>query len=66
VLAGGVCSVLPGALVGAVHSQAELEALPLVAPEMATPVAFIYLARARASRALEAARHSGSLRLAAG
>jgi len=50
---------------GAVRSQGELEALPLVAPEMATPVAFINLARARASRALEAVRHSGSLRLAA-
>ena len=34
VLAGDVCSVLPGALVGAVRSQGELEALPLVAPEM--------------------------------
>jgi len=57
--------LLPGVLVGAVRSQGELEALPLVAPDMATPVAFIYLARARASRALEAARHSGSLRPAA-
>jgi DNA-binding transcriptional LysR family regulator len=55
VLAGDVCSVLPGALVGAVRSQGELEALPLVAPHMVTPVGFIYLAKARASRALEAA-----------
>ncbi|MDB5867803.1 MAG: transcriptional regulator [Polaromonas sp.] len=75
VLAGDVCSVLPGALVGAVRSQGELEALPLVAPEMVTPVGFIHLAKARASRALEAAlglaqeerwlqdvaRHSGAL-----
>lgn len=75
VLAGDVCSVLPGALVGAVRAQGELEALPLVAPEMVTPVGFIYLAKARASRALEAAlalaqdaqwlahaaRHSGAL-----
>ena len=75
VLAGDVCSVLPGALVGAVRSQGELEALPLVEPEMVTPVGFIYLAKARASRALEAAlalavearwlrdaaRHSGAL-----
>ena len=55
VLAGDVCSVLPGALVGAVRSQGELEALPLVEPEMVTPVGFIYLAKARASRVLEAA-----------
>lgn len=76
VLAGDVCSVLPGALVGAVRSQSELEALPLVAPEMTTPVGFIFLAKTRASRALEAAlalaqderwlqhaaQHSGSLK----
>lgn len=55
VLAGDVCSVLPGALVGAVRSQGELEALPLVEPEMVTPVGFVYLAKARASRALAAA-----------
>ena len=55
VLAGDVCSVLPGALVGAVRSQGELEALPLVAPEMVTPVGFIHLAKARPSRALAAA-----------
>jgi DNA-binding transcriptional LysR family regulator len=75
VLAGDVCSVLPGALVGAVRSQSELEALPLVQPEMLTPVGFIFLAKTRASRALEAAlalakderwlqhaaEHSGSL-----
>ena len=51
VLAGDVCSVL----VGAVRSQGELEALPLVEPEMVTPVGFIYLAKARVSRVLEAA-----------
>lgn len=76
VLAGDVCSVLPGALVGAVRSQGELEALPLVEPEMLTPVGFIFLAKTRASRALEAAlalakderwldhaaEHSGSLK----
>ncbi|MGH8806086.1 MAG: LysR family transcriptional regulator [Polaromonas sp.] len=76
VLAGDVCSVLPGALVGAVRSQSELEALPLVEPEMTTPVGFIFLAKTRASRALEAAlalaqderwlqhaaQHSGSLK----
>jgi len=75
VLAGDVCSVLPGALVGAVRSQGELEALPLVDPEMVTPVGFIYLGQATASRVLQAAlglasdaqwqrevaRHSGAL-----
>ena len=55
VLAGDVCSVLPGALVGAVRSQGELEALPLVAPEVFTPVGFIHLAQARISPVLEAA-----------
>jgi len=76
VLAGDVCSVLPGALVGAVRSQGELEALPLVEPEMVTPVGFIYFTKAQPSRALEAAlalaqderwlqhaaQHSGSLK----
>ena len=76
VLAGNVCSVLPGALVGAIRSQGELEALPLVEPEMLTPVGFIHLAKTRASRVLEAAlalatdeawlrhaaEHSGSLK----
>ena len=75
VLAGDICSVLPGALVGVVRSQSELEALPLITPEMMTPVGFIFLAKTRASRTLEAAlalagdelwladvaRHSGAL-----
>ena len=55
VLAGDVCSVLPGALVGAVRSQGELEALPLVEPEVLTPVGLIYLAKSQPSRALQAA-----------
>ena len=67
--------MLPGALVGVVRSQSELEALPLITPEMMTPVGFIFLAKTRASRTLEAAlalagdeqwladvaRHSGAL-----
>ena len=75
VLAGDVCSVLPGALVGAVRSQGELEALPLVKPEMVTPVGFIRLGKATASPVVQAAlalasdagwlqdvvRHSGAL-----
>lgn len=55
VVAGEVCSVLPGALVGAVRSYAELEALPLVQPEVTTPVGFFTLAKASPSRALQAA-----------
>ena len=55
VVAGTVCSVLPGALVGAVRSYQELEALPLVRPEIKTPIGFMSHAQARPSRALEAA-----------
>ena len=55
VVAGSVCSVLPGALVGAVRSYHELEALPLVSPDMKTPIGFMSRAAARPSRALEAA-----------
>jgi DNA-binding transcriptional LysR family regulator len=76
VLAGHVCSVLPGAMVGAIRSQGELEALPLVEPEMATAIGFMHLAKNSASRVLEAAlalasderwlqhaaQHSGSLK----
>ena len=76
VLAGDVCSVLPGALIGAIRSQAELQALPLVEPEMLTPVGFIHLAKGQVSQAMQAAlvlanaekwrqdvaQHSGTLR----
>ena len=55
VVAGDVCSVLPGALVGAVRNYGELEALPLVQPEVSTPVGFITLGKASAARALQAA-----------
>jgi DNA-binding transcriptional LysR family regulator len=55
VVAGSVCSVLPGALVGAVRSYRELEALPLIGPEVRTPIGFMSHAAARPSRALEAA-----------
>jgi DNA-binding transcriptional LysR family regulator len=55
VVAGNVCSVLPGALVGAVRSYRELEALPLVSPDVRTPIGFMSHAAARPSRALEAA-----------
>ena len=76
VLAGHVCSVLPGAMVGAIRSQGELEALPLVEPAMVTAIGFMVLAKNSASRVLEAAlalarderwlqhaaQHSGSLK----
>lgn len=55
VLAGDLCSVLPGALVGAVRSEGALEALPLVQPEVRTPVGFVTWAGAPPSRALQAA-----------
>jgi DNA-binding transcriptional LysR family regulator len=56
VIAGSVCSVMPGALVGTVRSYRELEALPLIGPEIRTPIGFMSHAAARPSRALEAAR----------
>lgn len=55
VQAGDLASVLPGALVGAVRGQGELEALPLVEPDMFTPLAFACLRHARPSRVLQAA-----------
>ncbi|MEO8855705.1 MAG: LysR substrate-binding domain-containing protein [Burkholderiaceae bacterium] len=55
VVAGGVCSIMPGALVGAVRGYRELEALPLADPEIHTPIGFMTHGTARASRALEAA-----------
>ncbi len=54
VQAGDVASVLPGALVGAVRGQGELEALPLVEPEMCTPLA-LASCQAQPARALQAA-----------
>ncbi len=75
VVAGQVCSVLPGAMVAAVRSYRELEALPLVEPEVKTPIGFMTQTGVRPSRALDAAlallqtaqwraqveEHSGSL-----
>lgn len=55
VVAGSVCSVMPGGLVGAVRSYRELEALPLISPEVRTAIGFMSHAAARPSRALEAA-----------
>ncbi len=55
VVAGEVCSVLPGALVGVVRGYRELEALPLSGPQVLTPVGFMVQAGERPSRTLEAA-----------
>lgn len=55
VAAGDVCSVLPGALVGSVLHDRQLEALPLVDPQVRTPIGFLTHAAVRPSQALEAA-----------
>jgi DNA-binding transcriptional LysR family regulator len=55
VSAGTVNSVLPGGMVAAVRSHRELEALPLMAPDVRTPIGFMTQDGVRASRALEAA-----------
>jgi DNA-binding transcriptional LysR family regulator len=52
---GTVSSVLPGGMVAAVRSHRELEALPLVAPEVRTPIGFMTQDGVRPSRALDAA-----------
>ena len=76
VLSGRVCAVLPGAMVDAVRGQGHFEALPLVAPEVLTPIGFMTQTAVRPSRALDAAlallqspdwqrevgAHSGALR----
>ncbi len=55
VVAGQVCSIMPGALVAAVRGYRELEALPLVSPQVRTAIGFMTHAQVRASRAMEAA-----------
>lgn len=54
-VAGRVCSVMPGALVGVVQGYRELEALPLVEPLVQSPIAFMVHHTNRPSRTLEAA-----------
>ncbi|MGJ7508622.1 LysR family transcriptional regulator [Variovorax sp. GT1P44] len=53
--AGEVWSVLPGAMVAAVRSHRDLEALPLVSPDVRTPIGFMTQQGVRPSRALAAA-----------
>jgi DNA-binding transcriptional LysR family regulator len=69
VVVGEVCSVLPGALLDAVRGYGTLEALPLVQPDVQTPIGFMTLADVRPSRVLDAAlslaREEGWLKHAA-
>ncbi|HEV8688665.1 MAG TPA: LysR family transcriptional regulator [Ideonella sp.] len=55
VVAGNVCSILPGTLVGAVQEYRGLEARPLVSPEVEVPIAFMVHDTNRPSRTLKAA-----------
>jgi DNA-binding transcriptional LysR family regulator len=55
VVAGSVCSVMPGALVGVMRGYRELEALALTGPDVLTPIGLMSNSVARPSRALQAA-----------
>jgi DNA-binding transcriptional LysR family regulator len=55
VAAGDVCAILPGAMIAAVREHSELEARPLIEPDVRTPLGFIALAQDRPSRTLQAA-----------
>lgn len=55
VTAGQVSSIVPGALIGAMRGYSELQALPLVDPQVQTPVGFMVQGTDRTSRALDAA-----------
>jgi DNA-binding transcriptional LysR family regulator len=55
VVAGRVCSVLPGALLDAALGYPELEAVPLSEPSIEIPIAFLVHDTHRPSRTLEAA-----------
>jgi len=55
VLAGTVCSVMPGSLVSLSDSYTQLEARPLVNPDVAVPISFITPKTDRTSRVLLAA-----------
>ncbi len=52
---GDVCAVMPGAVLSAVRSYSNLQAQPLVRPEIETAIGFMSQRHARTSRALEAA-----------
>lgn len=55
VLTGDICSVLPGALVDVLRGYPQLEAVPLVEPEVRTPIGFMFASTERPSRTLRAA-----------
>jgi DNA-binding transcriptional LysR family regulator len=55
VVAGEVCSILPGAMLDTVRGYAELEALPLEAPLVATPIGFMMPQSLRSSHTQQAA-----------
>jgi DNA-binding transcriptional LysR family regulator len=55
VVAGRVCSIMPGALVCAVQSYHGLEAVPLIRPRIEVPIAFMLHGTHRASRTVAAA-----------
>ncbi|MBC7549099.1 MAG: LysR family transcriptional regulator [Polaromonas sp.] len=55
VSAGDVCSVVPGALIGAFRGFRELQARPLVSPELRTTIGFMLQGGDRTSRTLDAA-----------
>lgn len=69
VVAGEVCSILPGALLDAVRGHLELEALTLIEPTVLTPIGFMMPQSERTSRtqqaAFELAQDSAWLRHAA-
>jgi DNA-binding transcriptional LysR family regulator len=52
---GDVCAILPGALIASVRGKAELEAQPLIEPEIRMPIGFIARAADRPSRTIQAA-----------
>jgi DNA-binding transcriptional LysR family regulator len=54
VLVGDVCSILPGALVAVMRGYPELEAVPLVGPDVLTPIGFMFANSDRPSNALRA------------
>ena len=55
VVAGEVCSILPGAMLDTVRGYAELEALPLEGPVVATPIGFMMPQSLRTSHTQQAA-----------
>ena len=55
VLVGDVSSILPGALVGVLRGYPELEAVPLMRPEVLTPIGFMFALTDRPSHTLRAA-----------